>query len=111
MPPDFSGSLLTLRAAGPAVSENGSSTENLAPPCFALSTRTEPPCSSAIFCTIASPRPLPEVLVVAPYQLNTYDVLVNDRVVFTRAAFDVFVAGPASGKGAKAVASESEVGA
>jgi len=50
-------------------------------------------------------------MVVAPDQLNTYDVLVNDRVVFTQAAFDVFVSGPASGKGAKAVASESEVGA
>ena len=50
-------------------------------------------------------------MVVAPDQLNTYDVLVNDRVVFTRAASSVFVAGPASGKGAKAVASESEVGA
>ncbi len=47
----------------------------------------------------------------APDQLNTYDVLVNDRVVFTQAAFDVFVSGPASGKGAKAVASEREVGA
>ena len=56
-------------------------------------------------------RNLPEVMVVAPDQLNTYDVLVNDRVVFTQAAFDVFVSGPASGKGAKAVASESEVGA
>jgi len=50
-------------------------------------------------------------MVVAPDQLNTYDVLVNDDVVFTREAFDVFVSGPASGKGAKAVASESEVGA
>lgn len=41
-------------------------------------------------------------------QLNTYDVLISDDVIFTRAAFDTFVAGPAKGKGAKAVASESE---
>lgn len=54
-------------------------------------------------------RNLPSVMVVAPDQLNTYDVLVNDRVVFTQAAFAAFVAGPAAGKGAKAVASESEV--
>lgn len=41
-------------------------------------------------------------------QLNAYDVLVNDDVVFTRAALDAFVAGPAKGKPAKAVATESE---
>lgn len=56
-------------------------------------------------------RNLPHVMVVAPDQLNTYDVLVNDRVVFTEAAFSAFVAGPVSGKGAKAVATESEVSA
>lgn len=54
-------------------------------------------------------RNLPEVLVVAPDQLNTYDVLTNDHVVFTEAALQTFLAGPAAGKGAKAVASESEV--
>ena len=54
-------------------------------------------------------RNLPHVMVVAPDQLNTYDVLVNDRVVFTQAAFSAFIAGPASGKGVKAVATESEV--
>lgn len=56
-------------------------------------------------------RNLPNVMVVAPDQLNTYDVLVNDRVVFTEAAFSAFVAGPVAGKGAKAVATESEVSA
>jgi large subunit ribosomal protein L4 len=54
-------------------------------------------------------RNLPEVLIVAPDQLNTYDVLTNDHVVFTEAALQTFLAGPAAGKGAKAVASESEV--
>lgn len=56
-------------------------------------------------------RNLPHIMVVAPDQLNTYDVLVNDRVVFTEAAFAAFVAGPVAGKGAKAVAAESEVSA
>ena len=54
-------------------------------------------------------RNLPEVLVVAPDQLNTYDVLTNDHIVFTQAAMTAFLAGPATGKGAKAVAAESEV--
>ncbi len=40
-------------------------------------------------------------------QLNTYDVLVSDDVVFTQAAFERFVAGPAAS--AKAVASSSEL--
>ena len=37
-----------------------------------------------------------------PGQLNTYDVLVSDDVVFTQGALDAFVAGPAKGKSAKA---------
>jgi large subunit ribosomal protein L4 len=41
-------------------------------------------------------------------QLNAYDVLVSDDVVFTRTALDAFVAGPVSGKPARAVATESE---
>ena len=39
-----------------------------------------------------------------PGQLNTYDVLISDDVVFTEAALAAFVAGPPSGKSAKAVA-------
>lgn len=54
-------------------------------------------------------RNLPEVLVVAPDQLNTYDVLTNDHIVFTEGALQSFLAGPSAGKGAKAVATESEV--
>ena len=42
-------------------------------------------------------------------QLNTYDVLLSDDVVFTKAAYDVFVAGPATGKSVKAVATSTEV--
>ena len=41
-------------------------------------------------------------------QLNTYDVLLSDDVVFTKGAFDAFVAGPATGKSVKAVATEAE---
>jgi large subunit ribosomal protein L4 len=58
-----------------------------------------------------SVRNLPNVRVVAPDQLNTYDVLVTDDVIFTKDAFDSFVAGPVKGRGAKAVATESEVSA
>jgi large subunit ribosomal protein L4 len=54
-------------------------------------------------------RNLPEVLVLAPDQLNTYDVLTNDHIVFSEGALAAFLAGPTAGKGAKAVASESEV--
>ena len=56
-----------------------------------------------------SVRNLAEVHIITPDQLNTYDVLVNDDVVFTKAAYDVFVAGPVRGKGAKASARSSEV--
>ncbi len=41
-------------------------------------------------------------------QLNTYDVLVSDDVVFTKAAFDAFVAGPVRGRSAKAVGTATE---
>lgn len=54
-------------------------------------------------------RNLPEVAIVAPDQLNTYDVIVADQVIFTKAALENFLAGPAAGKSAKAVATESEV--
>ncbi|GAA2097601.1 50S ribosomal protein L4 [Microlunatus panaciterrae] len=42
-------------------------------------------------------------------QINAYDVLVADDVVFTSVALEAFLAGPASGKSATAVARESEV--
>ncbi|WP_020662800.1 50S ribosomal protein L4 [Amycolatopsis benzoatilytica] len=55
-----------------------------------------------------SARNLPHVHLIWADQLNTYDVLVNDDVVFTKAAYDVFVAGPVRGK-AKATARSGEV--
>jgi large subunit ribosomal protein L4 len=48
------------------------------------------------------------VHVLVSDQLNTYDVLCADDVVFTSDALDEFLAGPAKGKGAKAVATEAE---
>jgi large subunit ribosomal protein L4 len=56
-----------------------------------------------------SVRNLPDVHVLWPDQLNTYDVLVNDDVVFTKDAYEAFVAGPISGRSAKATARSGEV--
>jgi large subunit ribosomal protein L4 len=57
--------------------------------------------------TWKSLRNLPQVHLLVPDQLNTYDVLCSDDVVFTSGALATFLAGPARGKGAEAVASES----
>jgi large subunit ribosomal protein L4 len=54
-------------------------------------------------------RNVAKVHAISADQLNAYDVLVNDEVVFTSAALQAFVAGPTVGKSAKAVASESEI--
>ncbi|MDT0274940.1 50S ribosomal protein L4 [Blastococcus goldschmidtiae] len=43
-------------------------------------------------------RNLPQVHLIEAGQLNTYDVLVADEVVFTETALAEFVAGPAKGK-------------
>jgi large subunit ribosomal protein L4 len=49
------------------------------------------------------------VHLIEPGQLNTYDVLVSDDVIFTLAALETFLAGPATGKSAKGAASSVEV--
>ncbi|HET9647839.1 MAG TPA: 50S ribosomal protein L4 [Microlunatus sp.] len=54
-------------------------------------------------------RNVAAVHALAVDQLNAYDVLINDDVVFTSAALAAFVGGRVSGKSAKAVATESEV--
>ena len=59
--------------------------------------------------TWLSVRNLTNVHVLAPGQLNTYDVLISDDVVFTQGALDAFLAGPAKGKSAKGAASSDEV--
>ena len=56
-----------------------------------------------------SARNIPAVHVISPDQLNTYDVLVSDDVVFTKDALDEFLAGAPKGRGAKASAREHEV--
>ncbi len=53
-------------------------------------------------------RNVQSVHLISPDQLNTYDVLVSDDVIFTTEALESFLAGPATGKGAKAVATESQ---
>jgi large subunit ribosomal protein L4 len=61
------------------------------------------------FVSWKSLRNVDAIHLLAVDQLNTYDVLKSDDVVFTKAAFEVFVAGPARGKSVKAVAGSNEV--
>jgi large subunit ribosomal protein L4 len=56
-------------------------------------------------------RNLETVHLLVPDQLNTYDVLCSDAVIFTEGALATFLEGPRRGKGATAVATESEVDA
>ena len=61
--------------------------------------------------TWLSLRNVPTVHLLAVDQLNTYDVLVSDDVVFTQGAYEAFVAGPAAGRSVKAVATSTEADA
>ena len=61
--------------------------------------------------TWLSLRNEPSVHLLSVDQLNTYDVLVSDDVVFTKGAYDVFVAGPVKGKSVKASATSEEASA
>jgi large subunit ribosomal protein L4 len=54
-------------------------------------------------------RNLTGVHVLEPGQLNTYDVLISDDVIFTLDALEVFLAGPATGRSAKGAASSAEL--
>ncbi len=58
--------------------------------------------------TWLSLRNVDTVHLLAVDQLNTYDVLVSDDVVFTKGAYDKFVAGAPAGKSVKAVATSTE---
>jgi large subunit ribosomal protein L4 len=53
-------------------------------------------------------RNLAGVHAIAVDQLNVYDVIVNESVVFTTKALDAFINGAQSGKSAKAVATSTE---
>jgi large subunit ribosomal protein L4 len=61
--------------------------------------------------TWKSLRNVPAVRMLEPGQLNTYDVLISDDVVFTAEALSTFLAGPSKGKSAKASATSAEVDA
>lgn len=53
-------------------------------------------------------RNLKSVHVLPVDQLNAYDVLLSDDVVFTKSALDSYIAGPAKGVSVKAVATSEE---
>ena len=53
-------------------------------------------------------RNLANVHVLPVDQINAYDVLLSDDLVFTKAALDAYIAGPAKGASAKAVATSAE---
>ena len=53
-------------------------------------------------------RNLKSVHVLPVDQLNAYDVLLSDDVVFTKSALDTYIAGPAKGASVKAVATSKE---
>jgi large subunit ribosomal protein L4 len=57
--------------------------------------------------TWLSLRNAPDVHIVAVDQLNTYDVLASDDVVFTKGAFDAFVSGGAKSSDRKATLVEA----
>ena len=58
--------------------------------------------------TVKSLQNAEQVHLLVADQLNTYDVLISDDVVFTQGALNAFLAGPAKGASVKAVATESE---
>jgi large subunit ribosomal protein L4 len=58
--------------------------------------------------TWPSLRNVASVHLIEPGQLNTYDVLISDDVVFTQSALEAFLAGPVKGKSAKGAASSTE---
>ncbi len=61
--------------------------------------------------TWLSLRNAPNVHIVAVDQVNTYDVLLSDDVVFTQGSYDAFIAAAPAGRSVKAVATESEAAA
>ncbi len=59
--------------------------------------------------TWKSLRNLSGIHLLEPGQLNTYDVLISDDIVFTQAALELFLAGAPKGKSATATASSAEL--
>ena len=58
--------------------------------------------------TWKSLRNVERVHLLVADQLNTYDVLISDDVVFTQGALDAFLAGPVKGSAAVGTSSEAE---
>lgn len=58
--------------------------------------------------TLLSMRNLETIHVLYVDQLNTYDVLASDDVIFTRGAYERLVAGPVKGRSSKVVATSAE---
>jgi large subunit ribosomal protein L4 len=58
--------------------------------------------------SLLSLRNLPNVHLLAPDQLNTYDVLVNDVVLFTSASLEAFLAGPIAVQSRRAERTDEE---
>ncbi|MFD1716534.1 50S ribosomal protein L4 [Georgenia deserti] len=58
--------------------------------------------------TMLSLRNVPSVHLLWADQLNTYDVLVNDDVVFTSGALETFLAGPKAAPGAESAQEEEK---
>src|SRR5690554_5781965 len=50
--------------------------------------------------TVKSLRNAPQVHLLVADQLNTYDVLISDDIVFTQGALEAFLAGPTTGRSA-----------
>ncbi|MGP7959747.1 50S ribosomal protein L4 [Sanguibacter sp. A247] len=59
--------------------------------------------------TVKSLRNASQVHLLVADQLNTYDVLISDDIVFTKGALEAFLAGPTTGRTATAVASSAEI--
>ncbi|WP_102509355.1 50S ribosomal protein L4 [Sanguibacter massiliensis] len=59
--------------------------------------------------TVKSLRNAAQVHLLVADQLNTYDVLISDDIVFTQGALEAFLAGPTTGRSATAVASSAEI--
>ncbi len=58
--------------------------------------------------TWKSLRNVDAVHLLEPGQLNTYDVLISDDVIFTQSALEAFLGGPATGKSGKGSATSTE---
>jgi len=78
---------------------------------YVIDSITSAPSTKAAIAAVRqfSDRRHEDMHLLVPDQLNAYDILKSDDLVFTQAAINDFLAGPVKGKGATAVARESEL--